>query len=288
MTDYRSAKKRPTRRSVVELGMQGLSRSLDASTASWLAAEAARLAERFGEPENIGGLWPESDSSSDEEEECFLEVEDVKVWCETFGVRRSVWRSLDFYLSEAASGHGDVVWASGELLASRILDGELLVRDKRVLECGAGAGLPSIACARSGAASVTATDAPTPSSIAALALSGQVHGFRVAPLAWGDSATESDLDLVLAADCIYDPRWHEALLTTAASALRRGGEFVVAFAVHGNVPDAQVWGFFDQARGFRVEHQEGATQLEVTASMRRCGIRDPARARVHLAQLIRT
>lgn len=51
--------------------------------------------------------------------------------------------------------HADLVWSSSILLGDAIIAGELDVKGKRVLELGAGVGLPSILAARQGAEKVS-------------------------------------------------------------------------------------------------------------------------------------
>lgn len=54
--------------------------------------------------------------------------------------------------------HWAIVWPAAQVLAEYILDHPETVRGKKVLEIGSGSGLVSIACAKSGAAEVTAND----------------------------------------------------------------------------------------------------------------------------------
>lgn len=252
------------------------------ATARWLASEAslarAREAE-FEAFEGLSSLWPSSDLSSSSEDESEGTLDD---WCCLFSVRRYYWQSLEYCVSDAATGHGDAVWASAEHLATRVHHGHINVAGLRVLECGAGAGLPSIACARQGA-SVVATDAPTAASIFSLALSGIKYGFTVRPLRWGNSLDQL-FDLILVADCIYDPASHVALLTTIKRSLKPTAQAIVAFAFHGNAPDAAVLQFFSLAQRHFVVCYLGVSQRQVTDSMReRCCVDGTSlkRAEVH-------
>lgn len=58
--------------------------------------------------------------------------------------------------------HADAVWDASLLLANNICTGALDVRAKRVVELGAGAGLPSLMGARYGAGEVVLTDYDDP------------------------------------------------------------------------------------------------------------------------------
>lgn len=243
------------------------------STSRWLAEEAARIRSRDNEfaAYDARGLFDDSDDEYDDD---------------PFAARRGEWRGLVYYTSEAASGHGDVVWASGEWLAARLLDDDL--RGKKVLELGAGAGLPSLAAASRGA-TVVATDVAA-AAVYCLALAAQRHAMSVRRLTWGDTLDDT-FDLVLTADCVYDPASHSALLRTAAASLRPQGAVLVAFAFHGNTPDDVVLSFFETARqspfAFAVDYL-GATQLRPSASMRQSLLihaDDHKRARVHAYRL---
>lgn len=250
----------------------------DLSTSQWLATEAKSIRQRqsqFDECDGVSKLFDEDTSSTSSEDDMAA----------LFSAHRGLWRSFEYYASQDMSGHGDAIWSSGELVASRILDKTIDVEGLRVLECGAGTGLPSIAASRRGARLVVATDAPTPASIYCLSLSGKIHKFEVRPLLWGNSLIEHEkFDLVVAADCIYNPQHHASLLRTIRNSLAdANSRALVAFAFHGNAPDEQILEFFALAEisGFDVRY-EGATQMRPTESMKNlCCISSSKRARVH-------
>eukprot|EP00898_Chlorokybus_atmophyticus_P000750 jgi/Chlat1/1676/Chrsp127S01914 len=56
---------------------------------------------------------------------------------------------------------GHQVWNAARVIADRVESGQLSSKGKRILELGAGAGLPSIICALNGASVVVATDYAT-------------------------------------------------------------------------------------------------------------------------------
>ncbi|KAH8074327.1 peptidase [Aureococcus anophagefferens] len=215
-----------------------------------------------------------------------FDLSDARAWERT---------PLVYHSSQHASGHGDVVWAAGEYCAARILaHGALFDVDlggARVLELGAGCGLPSLAAVRAGA-DVLATDNRTPGAILHWPRPRwsprRDHGgsLQARGLAWGEAPPPGPYDVVLVCDCIYDPASHEALLATLDAVFDENADAtaVVAFALHGNAADAAVFGFFDAARArgrgvAKVDEQ----QLRVTESMRDvCQVRDAQRSLVHV------
>lgn len=82
--------------------------------------------------------------------------------------------------------------------------------------------------------------------------------FRIVAHNWGDSfagclqqsdcAHSSCFDVIVASDCIYNPKFHRALLESATQLLDPSiGLFVVGFSLHGNIPSEQVLDFFATA-----------------------------------------
>jgi nicotinamide N-methyltransferase len=98
----------------------------------------------------------------------------------------------------------------------------------RLIELGAGAGLPSIVIAKCfPQISVVASDYPDADLIRTLrsnvARNGATHNCAVVPHAWGSdpSTLLPAAAVVLAADTLWDPALHGALLRTMCAALRR-------------------------------------------------------------------
>jgi predicted nicotinamide N-methyase len=118
------------------------------------------------------------------------------------------------------------LWASGVALA-KVVSG-LDLRDRRVLELGAGLGLPSLAAALRGA-SVLATDWAD-DAVALLRANAKRNSIklRVKRVRWDDPEPllrEAPWQLVLGADLLYEERNAAQLLELLP---RLGGEIVIA------------------------------------------------------------
>jgi predicted nicotinamide N-methyase len=112
-------------------------------------------------------------------------------------------------------------WAGGQALARHILDHPELVRERGVLDFGAGSGLVALAAARAGA-QVTAAEID-PFAAAAITLNAALNGLAVAieradvigrePVPW---------DVVLAGDMCYERPLAERLTQWLRALAQRG------------------------------------------------------------------
>ncbi|MEO9749571.1 MAG: 50S ribosomal protein L11 methyltransferase, partial [Marinobacter sp.] len=94
-------------------------------------------------------------------------------------------------------------WASGQVLAAYILAHPHLVKGKKVLDFGSGSGVVAIAAAMAGAREAIACDIDQ-AALDAAAANARLNGVSVTLSA--DWATRpSDVDVVTAADVLYDP-----------------------------------------------------------------------------------
>ena len=93
-------------------------------------------------------------------------------------------------------------WGSGLALARWILDNPEEVRGMRVLDFGSGSGIVAIACAMAGARQSIACDLD-PQAQKASALNAQFNGVSLT-LAADYFAVTGDIDLIIAADVLYD------------------------------------------------------------------------------------
>ncbi|MBN2122953.1 MAG: methyltransferase [Deltaproteobacteria bacterium] len=93
-------------------------------------------------------------------------------------------------------------WASGQALASALLRDPGWVCGKSVLDFGAGSGVVAVAAAMAGAGEVLACDRD-PGSIEAVRANAALNGVDVRTCPSLD-ALPKDLDVILAADILYD------------------------------------------------------------------------------------
>jgi predicted nicotinamide N-methyase len=210
---------------------------------------------------------------------------------------------VKYILSDAGGGHGDDLWPASRHISNMFANvekcKELLssllplatrtdqsdINDlhplcgRKVIELGAGAGLPSWTALHCGA-QVICTDQAIPNRVRSLTESAE-RNFRileqnnksalytsmvsVCPYDWGtsikditeliqnsfdgqDNMEEHLFDVVIAADCIYMPNFHSVLLASIMMLMSKTGVALLPFALHGNVQDEHVWSIVDLAK----------------------------------------
>lgn len=109
-------------------------------------------------------------------------------------------------------------WASGQVLAQWILAHPEVVAGKTVLDFGSGSGVVAVASARAGAARAIACDIDA-AALDAAAANATLNGV-VVELCEDWAERPDDLDLVTAADVLYDPD-NRPLLNAFRSAARQ-------------------------------------------------------------------
>jgi predicted nicotinamide N-methyase len=102
-------------------------------------------------------------------------------------------------------------WAGGQALARYILDSPDMVRDKTVLDLGAGSGLVGIAASKAGAKSVLAADIDR-FAAAAIALNARANGVTIAATTNDMIGSNDDWDVILVGDLCYERPLAERLL----------------------------------------------------------------------------
>lgn len=133
---------------------------------------------------------------------------------------------------------GHLLWNAGQVIARYIEDNATsAVKDKSVLELGAGAGLPSLVCALNGAARVLVTDYPDSDLIENLrhninhCISQQLqHVITAQGYLWGNDTApltsvldnhNEGFDLLILADILFNHSEHEKLVQTVLETLRK-------------------------------------------------------------------
>lgn len=163
------------------------------------------------------------------------------------------------------------MWNAGQVITSFLAEHtNQFIKDKTVLELGAGAGLPSLAAAGLGAQTVVVTDYPDPDLIANLNYNINNCGLKfdngkiaAAGYLWGQpldtlqsllpSATDK-FDLIILADILFNHSEHSKLVETLVHSMSRPGSALVFFTPYRPWLLQKDLAFFDLARaaGFTV------------------------------------
>lgn len=114
---------------------------------------------------------------------------------------------------------------------------EKFVRHRNILELGAGAGLPSLACLHLGARQVVVTDYPDPdlidnlhyniqqnfstNAVSSIAAVGYLWGTPVRSLTSYLDNPNDGFDLLILADILFNHSEHEKLVTSVSQTLKR-------------------------------------------------------------------
>jgi predicted nicotinamide N-methyase len=126
---------------------------------------------------------------------------------------------FEFNANIASPPYWAFCWASGQALARFILDNRALVRDKKVLDFGAGSGVAGIAAAKAGARYVVACDSDPEArkAIQANAALNQAAITTVGEIVF--SAQDFGFDVVIAGDVCYDRKNISRLSSLASQCL---------------------------------------------------------------------
>jgi predicted nicotinamide N-methyase len=129
-------------------------------------------------------------------------------------------------------------WGAGKVLAAHLLANPALVAGRTLLDFGCGSGVVGIAAARAGARRVVCCDSD-PLALRAAAANAALNAV-VVELAPSLAAVAGEIDLLCAADVLYDPdnlQLAEGFLDRAGTALIADSR-VPSFAVAGYAPVA--------------------------------------------------
>ncbi|EQC26402.1 hypothetical protein SDRG_15747 [Saprolegnia diclina VS20] len=125
-----------------------------------------------------------------------------------------------------AAWAGTLVWEAAELISNYVLN-ELDVRNLRVLELGAGLGVPGMVAGILGAPHVVLTEQPELVPLLRTNIrrnfAASSSNVEAAVLSWGTAATTAfcakygAFDVVLCCDCIYEPLYGQSWRALALS-----------------------------------------------------------------------
>ncbi|ALC45344.1 CG5013 [Drosophila busckii] len=154
---------------------------------------------------------------------------------------RSVNERLEIKIPEILQGaYSFYTWPSAPILAHFLWERRQSLVCKRILELGAGTALPGIVAAKCGAQVVLSDSCILPKSLAHIRKSCVANQLQpgvdidVVGLSWGllNSVFRlPPLDLIIAADCFYDPTVFEDIIVTIAFLLERnrGAKFIFTY-----------------------------------------------------------
>lgn len=141
-------------------------------------------------------------------------------------------RTLEIRLVGQHPLWGHHLWNAGKTLAAYLdTHCDQICKDKRILELGAGGGLPSLVAASNQASEVIITDYPDPALVDNLRLNVQANlteetkqKTTVKGFIWGADPTDlvarGPFDVVILADLVFNHSQHEALIRTCNQVLR--------------------------------------------------------------------
>ncbi|XP_038564646.1 methyltransferase-like protein 23 isoform X1 [Micropterus salmoides] len=137
--------------------------------------------------------------------------------------------SLSVCIPEVLDPHyGMYVWPCAVVLARFLWARREELRDKTVLEIGAGVSLPGVVAGKCGAKVILSDNATTPQCLENCRRSCEANGLRdveVLGLTWGEISPDlvllPELDVILGSDVFYEPQDFEDVLVTVAYLLRK-------------------------------------------------------------------
>ncbi|MGR6872497.1 class I SAM-dependent methyltransferase [Pseudomonas sp. HK3] len=107
---------------------------------------------------------------------------------------RSIWENTAYWA---------FCWASGQVLAKYILDNPDIVKGKKILDFGSGSGVVAIAAMKAGAKQAIACDID-PGALISCADNAKLNNVEVTLSDDLFAIAERDIDLLIAADVLYD------------------------------------------------------------------------------------
>lgn len=148
------------------------------------------------------------------------------------------------------------IWKSSILLSKLIIEDPTIVKNKRVLELGAGSGVPSIVCNLMGARDVVCSDYPDEDILSKLKLNMKLNNVQVETIGhvWGDEKNPfvSTFDVIIMADTLWMTDQHDSLLKDLDRFLANDGIVRGTAGLHSGKDAMDI--FFEKAgKKFKVE-----------------------------------
>ncbi len=147
------------------------------------------------------------------------------------------------------------IWPAAHGLAHYLWEEEAIGPGKRIMELGAGMGLPGIVCALKGA-EVTLSDF-NPTALEMAAENARQNGIKVRLLQedWRSFRCREQFDFILASDILYDPKLNPFLGQVFSQSIHSGGTVLVAHphrkATREFIEDCAVYGLREVKRELR-------------------------------------
>ncbi|KAG5356321.1 Protein N-methyltransferase NNT1 [Yarrowia sp. B02] len=179
---------------------------------------------------------------------------------------------------------GHLLWNAGKVTADYLDEhSRELVEGKKVIEFGAGAGLPSLLCHAVGAKQVVITDYPDADLLYNLKDNveqlkkdckapgpcSDVSSMKVEGFIWGNDASEliemsggTGYDLVILSDVVFNHSEHAKLVRSAKELLAPGGKVFVVFTPHRAKLFNEDLDFFRRAKDEAGFHSEKLFELK--------------------------
>ena len=198
---------------------------------------------------------------------------------EAYLIRLSI--AVDDFNDKKRSLFATMIWNGAKVLTEYLCEDfniQQYIYGKSIIEFGAAAGLPAIACYKMGAACVCASDYPSSSVIANLSENIIRNADRSTSMIllqntakigcishiWGSDVDELIsfnngvlYDVVIASECLWHHESHGIFLQSVAAVLRDDGSFILSYSHHIPGMEPADDAFFAEAarHGFRVANR---------------------------------
>jgi len=130
------------------------------------------------------------------------------------------------YLEKPGMALGSQMWGGAFELARHIIDHTEYFEDKKILEIGAGLGLPSVVASHFG--QVTCTDKSDVFDLMTENIKLNTSSVETLDYHWGDQSL-GEFDVVMGADIVYFDETFEPLYKTLLANTKYGSLFVLAY-----------------------------------------------------------